>query len=62
MDRKAVSRLFASAMLVAIVVSAAATGDQGATLPVDQVKSTPGADLSVPIVLAQGRCFNGRCY
>ena len=62
MDRKVASRLFASAMLVAIVVSAAATGDRGATLSVDQAKPVPGAGQPTPIVLAQGRCFNGRCY
>jgi hypothetical protein len=63
MDKKVVSRLFASAVLVAIVASAPATGEQGATLSLDQLKTAPAADWqSAPIVLAQGRCFNGRCY
>lgn len=62
MDRKTVARVFAPAMLVAIVASAPATGDHNATLSLDQTNAKHSADQSAPIVLAQGRCFNGRCF
>jgi len=63
MDRKIVSRLFASAVLVAIAAPAPATGNQNATFTPDQTKSQRDAGQQPePVVLAQGRCFNGRCY
>jgi hypothetical protein len=62
MDGNTVTRLFASAMLVGIVALAPVTGDQGTTLSPDQTYAKRAAGLSAPIVLAQGRCFNGRCY
>jgi hypothetical protein len=63
MDRKTVTRLFASAVLVAIVASAPVIGVQGTALSFDQSKAKAVADRqSAPIVLAQGRCFNGRCF
>jgi hypothetical protein len=63
MDRKVVNRLFIWATLVAIVASASAAGNQSATISPDQLNSKQVADgQSAPIVLAQGRCFNGRCY
>jgi hypothetical protein len=63
MDRKS-SILVSCALLVALVGATAAPiarsdDDEGAKAP-----SRAGASQSVaaPVVVAQGRCFNGRCY
>jgi hypothetical protein len=55
-----------SSVLVVITIVAAtfaptARGDNAGTVTIpDQISTDRAGD--VPIVLAQGRCFNGRCF
>jgi hypothetical protein len=63
MDRKW-SVLVNCALVIALMVAttapiAVSDADEGVKLP-SQVST--GQPISAPVVVAQGRCFNGRCY
>ena len=53
-------RSFVMIVLVATFASAVNDHDIKTAQAQDQASRTPA--VGTPIVLAQGRCFNGRCY
>ncbi len=60
MDRKS-SVFVVIALILATSLLPTARGDKGGNAAA--VKAASGDRVgSAPIVLAQGRCFNGRCY
>jgi hypothetical protein len=60
MDRKP-SIFVVIALIVATSAVPAVRGDKGADVAAFKGSSGDHAD-SAPIILAQGRCFNGRCF
>jgi hypothetical protein len=64
MDRKSSGIAIRSLALIALLAATSAPairGGDGATVTIlNQTRSDRAA--SAPIVLAQGRCFNGRCF
>ena len=52
--------LVVAASIAATTVQTARNQDTGAAAISNQARADQAA--SVPIVVAQGRCFNGRCY
>ena len=64
MDMKSSALLMRSLVVVAVTAAASVptvrNHDAGATTISNQARTDQSA--SAPIVVAQGRCFNGRCY
>jgi len=60
MDRKS-SVFVVIALIAATSVLSAVRGDEGAGVAAFKRSSGDRAE-SAPIILAQGRCFNGRCF
>jgi hypothetical protein len=58
MDRK--SSVLVMIMLVAATLVGTGRGDDASVTVPDQMSRDRAA--SAPVVLAQGRCFNGRCF
>jgi hypothetical protein len=58
MDRK--SSVLVMVTLVAVTLVATGRGDDASVTIPDQMSRDRAA--SAPVVLAQGRCFNGRCF
>jgi uncharacterized low-complexity protein len=54
----AMRSLVVAAIVAAAAVPAVRDHDAGAAATSSQAR----ADRSAPIVVAQGRCYNGRCY
>jgi hypothetical protein len=52
--------LFVAAFIAAASVPAVGNHDAGVATISNQAKTDQAA--SAPIVVAQGRCYNGRCY
>lgn len=67
MSKRALRASFATAAAVALVALAAADLVRGPVADIltqaNQMRTEQAAtDQSRPTVLAQGRCYNGRCY
>jgi hypothetical protein len=64
MNLKSSTLLVRSLVMVASLAAASVptvrSHDAGASTTPNQVKADQAA--SAPVVVAQGRCFNGRCY
>ncbi len=64
MNLKSSTLLVRSLVMVASLAAASVptvrSHDAGASTTFNQVKADQAA--SAPVVVAQGRCFNGRCY
>jgi hypothetical protein len=59
MDRKSFF-LVVGALVIATTLLPTVRGEDGAS--VAAFKESAGDASSAPIILAQGRCFNGRCF
>ena len=64
MDRKSSRIVIRSFVMIALVTTALASSirDREINSPRAQDQASQSPALAPPIVLAQGRCFNGRCY
>lgn len=60
MDRKSFF-LVVTTLVIATTLLPTVRGDDGASVPAFK-ESSGGRASSTPIILAQGRCFNGRCF
>jgi hypothetical protein len=57
------SVLFFSVVIVLVATAIAATlSDQGRSSTRAHDQASQSSALASPIILAQGRCYNGRCY
>ncbi len=64
MDRKSSRIVIRSFVMIALVATtlASTTHDREANTTRTQDLTSQSPAAAPPIVLAQGRCFNGRCY
>ena len=60
MDRKSFF-LVVGALVIATTLLPTVRGEDGASVPAFKESAGDRAS-SAPIILAQGRCFNGRCF
>ncbi len=64
MDRKSSDVAIRSLVMIALIAGTTVPtvrGDDGAAVVVPDKMTTDRANPG-PIIVAQGRCFNGRCY
>ena len=63
MNRKSQGSTIRSFVMIVLVATfASAVNDHDIKIAQDQDQASRAKAVAPPIVLAQGRCFNGRCY